>query len=171
MTDFSQCVASHKMRKPQLNRFDSAVPIASARNYEEFKKRVEKFRQLGKMKSHFILGVFGKKSGEFIGQIDLLVLHKKIRWGNFGYHIQNQYWGCGFATEACRIALDISFDDLRFHRLEAATDPKNNASKKVARKIGMRYEGKRLKFFPDNGGRDMMVFGVNAIDYHRERVL
>jgi RimJ/RimL family protein N-acetyltransferase len=88
-----------------------------------------------------------------------------LKWGNLGYHIQNQYWGKGYATEACRRALQIAFQELGFHRVEAATELKNKASIQVAKNIGMLFEGKRVKYFPDNGGIDMVVYGANAIDY------
>ncbi len=165
LTDFSICKSSQGDRLPNCNKFDEEIPTPKSRTYQVFKNRVERHRKHGRMKVHFILAVFERKSGSYIGQIDFFVINKQLRWANLGYQIQNQYWGKGYATEACRLALNIAFSELDFHRIEAATEIQNRASIKVAKKSGMTYEGKRNKFFPENGGIDMVVYGANSIDY------
>jgi RimJ/RimL family protein N-acetyltransferase len=107
----------------------------------------------------------GDRQGDFIGQIDFFVINKQLRWANLGYNIHNQYRNQGYATEAAQLGLKIAFKDLNFHRIEAATELRNKPSQKVALKSGLLREGKRIKFLPDDGGIDMVVFGQNAIDY------
>lgn len=165
LTDFSRCRESNNLRLPLIGKFDEKIPTPNSKNYVAYKKRIEWHRKHGKMKVHFIFAIFNIKNGEYIGQIDLFTINKQLAWANLGYHIQNQYWGKGYAQEACKLALKVAFNNLGFHRIEAAAEPLNKASIKVARKIGLEYEGKRKKFFPDNGGVDMVVFAANAIDY------
>ena len=93
------------------------------------------------------------------------MINSQLRWANLGYNIQNQYRNQGYATEASKLGLKIAFEVLNFHRLEAAAELRNKPSQKVALKAGLKREGVRKKFFPDNGGTDMVVFAQNAIDY------
>lgn len=57
-----------------------------------------------------------------------------------GYRLARAKWGCGYATEAARAARDFAFQTLGVKRLIAMIDPMNDASIRVARKIGMLYE-------------------------------
>jgi RimJ/RimL family protein N-acetyltransferase len=164
-SDFKKCKASHVARLPSSNKFDKPIGAGKELNYEKFKVRVQRFRVLGVNRHHFIFGVFDKHSEVYIGQIDLLMINQEIRWGNLGYHIQNQYYGKGYATEASILALKVAFKLLDFHRIEAAMELDNLASEKVAKNIGLEFEGKRKKFFPNDGGIDMNVYATNAIDY------
>lgn len=131
----------------------------------EFKGRLERQRTNGKDGDHFIFGVFDKKAGTYLGQIDIFTINRQLQWGNLGYHIQNQYFGKGYATEANKLALKVAFKQLGYHRIEAAMELDNKASQKVARRAGLVFEGVRKKFFPEDGGVDMKVFATNAIDY------
>ncbi|MBT4762944.1 MAG: GNAT family N-acetyltransferase [Bdellovibrionaceae bacterium] len=165
LTDFTRCMVSKSNRLSKVSVFDEEISTLSGNTYSEFKQRVEMQRKHGKMRVHFVLALFDKKSDEFVGQIDLFVINKQLRWVNLGYQIHNQYWGKGFATEAAFLAQKLAFTQLDVYRVEAATELKNKAAIKVAKKSGMLYEGKRIKFFPDNGGVDMVVYGANAIDF------
>lgn len=146
-----------------MNKFDGPISLGQV-DYQEFKEKVKRHRSRGKDRIHFIFGIFEKKTGELIGTLDLLTINEQIGWGNLGYHIQNQYYSKGYATEASRLALTIAFKQLNFHRIEAAMEMDNHASKKVAIKSGLKYEGIRKKFFPHEGGIDMRVYATNAID-------
>jgi len=57
-----------------------------------------------------------------------------------GYRLARVHWGKGFATEAAVAVRDYAFDHLSLKRLIAIIDPQNDASIRVATKLGMRYE-------------------------------
>lgn len=164
-SDFKKLKISHEQRTSKQNKFDEPVSAAKETNLEKFKERILRYRRLAKEGHQYIFGIFDKKSGAYIGQIDFFVINKQLRWGNLGYHIQNQFFGQGYATEASKLGLTIAFNALNFHRIESATELSNKASQSVARKAGLKREGKRKKFFPDDGGIDLIVFATNAIDY------
>jgi RimJ/RimL family protein N-acetyltransferase len=58
-----------------------------------------------------------------------------------GYRLARDKWGKGYATEAAQSVRDYAFHTLGVKRLIAMIDPENKASIRVARKLGMRYEG------------------------------
>jgi ribosomal-protein-alanine N-acetyltransferase len=53
--------------------------------------------------------------------------------------IARRFWGCGYATEAARAALQCGFETLKLERIIALAKPENVASRRVIEKIGMRY--------------------------------
>ena len=82
-----------------------------------------------------------KETGAFIGRCGL------IPWtldGQFdvevAYLLDKAYWGQGLATEAARAIVEYAFGPLKMTRLICLVDPGNEASRKVAQKIGMRFE-------------------------------
>lgn len=82
-----------------------------------------------------------KETGKFIGRCGLLP------WNIDGqdevevaYTIAEEYWGQGLGSEAAQALLNYGFEVLNLSRLVCLIDAENNASKKVAEKIGMRFE-------------------------------
>lgn len=81
--------------------------------------------------------------------------------------IHNQFWGQGFASEAARLALKLGFGPVKLNRVEASCEPNHKASRRVAEKARLRYEGIRRKFFIKGAWVDIAVYGMNAVDYKR----
>ena len=57
-----------------------------------------------------------------------------------GWHTRKTRWNQGVATEAAKAARDLAFRRFRLTRLVAIIHPDHFASRRVAEKIGMRYE-------------------------------
>jgi RimJ/RimL family protein N-acetyltransferase len=57
-----------------------------------------------------------------------------------GYRLERLAWGNGYATEAASAVRNHAFTALGIARLISMIDPTNQASIRVAEKIGMRYE-------------------------------
>lgn len=60
---------------------------------------------------------------------------------DIGYRFHPEYWGRGFATEACAACLAFGFETLRLDEIFAFVLPKNVASIRVLEKVGMQSEG------------------------------
>jgi ribosomal-protein-alanine N-acetyltransferase len=82
-----------------------------------------------------------KESGGFVGRCGLLP------WTIDGqqevevaFALSKAYWGQGLATEAAQGILQHGFETLGLSRLICLIDPGNNASIRVAAKIGMSLE-------------------------------
>jgi ribosomal-protein-alanine N-acetyltransferase len=70
-----------------------------------------------------------------------------------GFVLGREHWGRGYATEAAAAMRDHAFGALGLTRLASPIHPDNEASKRVAAKIGMTYErdatfhGRRVELF------------------------
>ena len=69
------------------------------------------------------------------------VLRENLQSCWIGYFLDKVQNGKGYMTEAVRQVVDIAFDELEFHRLEAGVMPHNIGSIKVLQKAGFHKEG------------------------------
>jgi aminoglycoside 6'-N-acetyltransferase len=74
---------------------------------------------------------------------DLIVRTGRLsdRQAEIGWTINPEFQRRGFATEAARELLAMSFGDLGMHRVWAQVDPRNAPSARVCERLGMRQEG------------------------------
>jgi [ribosomal protein S5]-alanine N-acetyltransferase len=82
----------------------------------------------------FAFAIVKNQSGE------LLIRSSSHREGEIGYVIHPGFWGSGYATEAANILFNFGFSTLKLHRIFATCDPRNKASEKGLKKIGMTLE-------------------------------
>lgn len=110
--------------------------------YEETREEVEYFVERCYAKHGFGLwATIDKATGNLIGRCGLLF------WNILGrdevevaYLLAKEYWGIGLATEAAQGIVRYAFEELRIPRLICLIDPENDASQKVAQKLGMNLE-------------------------------
>lgn len=86
------------------------------------------------------LGVEVTDTGELVGDVVLMWHSREHRGGEIGYVLNPEFSGHGYATEAVRRLLGLAFDDLGLHRVIARVDARNDASARLARRLGMRQE-------------------------------
>ncbi len=58
-----------------------------------------------------------------------------------GFRFLPEYWGRGFATQACKASIDFGFDTIGLQRIIALVLPDNPASARVLEKCGMKNTG------------------------------
>ena len=124
--------------EPEITKYIPDAP----RTRDEAKEELEwhmnghpRFPELG------LWATIHKETGKFIGRCGLLP------WTIDGqnevevaYTIARDFWGQGLATEAARAILQYGFEKLNLSRLICLIDQENEASKRVAEKIGMKFE-------------------------------
>jgi ribosomal-protein-alanine N-acetyltransferase len=110
--------------------------------YAETKEELDWF--LNGHPEHPQLGLWAtiyKETNQFIGRCGLLPWtidqHAEVE---VAYLLAKAYWGQGLGTEAAQGILDYGFEQLHLSRLICLIDRDNQASIKVARKIGMTFE-------------------------------
>ena len=86
------------------------------------------------------LGVEVTATGQLVGDVVLMWHSREHRGGEIGYVINPAFGAHGYATEAVRSVLGLAFDVLGLHRVIARVDARNDASARLARRLGMRQE-------------------------------
>jgi ribosomal-protein-alanine N-acetyltransferase len=82
-----------------------------------------------------------KETGRMIGRCGLLPWTIDERHEvEVAYLLGKKYWGQGLGTEAAQAVLEYGFEQLNLSRLICLIDRENQASIKVATKIGMTFE-------------------------------
>lgn len=72
-----------------------------------------------------------------------------------GWRLASEHWGRGLATEAARAVLAYGFDRFGFRRVIAAVQSANQASRRVAEKLGMTLDSTIQR-----NGREVLVFAA-----------
>jgi ribosomal-protein-alanine N-acetyltransferase len=96
-------------------------------------------------KSSATFAIVGGKTGALVGAISLMIKGEHNR-AELGYWIAVDCWNRGYATEASQAILDLGFDSLGLHRIEARHLVRNPASGRVMEKLGMKQEGVQRDF-------------------------
>jgi len=101
--------------------------------------------------------------GLLVGRVSI----HEIQWGaqcgaSIGYWIAASHAGRGIVPTAVAMLSEYAFKR-GVHRLEIAMRPENDASLRVAQKLGFRAEGVRERYlYIDGGWRDHAVFALTA---------
>jgi len=120
-----------------------------------------------------VLGIVLKETREIIGAISLENRDDNNR-AELGYWIGKDYWGHGYCTEAARAIVTYGFRQMNLNRILVYCMAENEDSKKVAKKIGMQYEGRLRQHVKKDGMyKDIDVLGVLSFEFltqHLNRV-
>ncbi|GKX30672.1 N-acetyltransferase [Vallitalea longa] len=162
--DYNTIKNSLKGQNKQQNKFDEEE-INFKNNYskEFFINKVRSIKQNARDDKYYLFRVFKKDDGSYIGGVIIkTILRKNFQWAEIGYWLLNQYWGNGYGAEMVEAAIDIAFNELGYHRLEAYINLDNIASQKTAELAGMQYECTRKGFIYENEvWTDNMVYVIN----------
>src|SRR5260221_11758275 len=89
------------------------------------------------------LGVERKADGVFVGECVLFHFHETSRCAEIGYSLGRPHWGRGYMNEALIALIDVAFGALALNRLEADIDPRNAASERSLKRLGLTQAGFR----------------------------
>jgi ribosomal-protein-serine acetyltransferase len=79
-------------------------------------------------------------NNDFLGGGGVNQINKAHNFANIGYWIRETRQGRGVATAAVRLLVDFAFGTLQLTRVEFAIRPENWPSRRVAEKIGAKFE-------------------------------
>ncbi|SCG70134.1 GNAT family N-acetyltransferase [Micromonospora humi] len=100
-----------------------------------------------------------------VGLGGLSVTSVEHRRGEIGYAVRTAHQGAGLGTEITRLLLDLAFEQVGLHRVEATTRPDNVASRRVLEKAGLRPEGVSRDHLRVRGvWRDSARYAILATD-------
>lgn len=94
-----------------------------------------------------LFSVVLKSSDVLIGDCGLEVMQVEgERVAELGYDFRSDYWNQGYATEAAQAVRDFAFETLRLPKLISLIRVGNQASKRVAEKVGMRLASEFTRY-------------------------
>jgi ribosomal-protein-alanine N-acetyltransferase len=128
---------------------DGTDPV---RSREAFRARCGAWDRQRHFDAAYGFGMFLRTSGRLAGEVSLgSVQRGPFQSAYVGYWVDEALAGQGYVPEGVVALLQYGFEVLGLHRLEAAIVPRNQASRRVAEKLGMRDEGTSLRFLQIQG--------------------
>jgi ribosomal-protein-alanine N-acetyltransferase len=139
---------------PQVMRYMGGRALARKESEESIARMIRWFEADG-----FGQLAVVRKDGELLGRCGILIW-ETAPWKptakaeaqiptetEIGYALGRRHWGRGYATEAATAVRDYAYGELGEGRLIALIQEGNDASRRVAEKLGMAYERDvQLKF-------------------------
>ncbi|MCI6574739.1 GNAT family N-acetyltransferase [Corynebacterium kozikiae] len=103
--------------------------------------------------------------GQAIGDVALWFTDVENRVAEIGWVLDPAYGGKGYATEAVKTVLDLAFDRYSCRRVVAQMDARNNASAKLAERLGMVKEAHhRQDWFSKGEWTDTLIYAMLTSD-------
>ena len=161
----SDLEAIHRLQSiPEVDEYNT---LGIPKDFEETKTVMRPLLEAAKKEKidYYTFAIEQKKDDGFVGLIALVLGSKKYNIAEVWFKLNPSYWGNGFATEALNAMLDLGFDTLKLHRIEAGCAVDNVASRKVLEKAGMQMEGRRRKTLPlKTGWSDNFEYAILESD-------
>lgn len=92
-------------------------------------------------RSLFQWGIERKDDEQVMGTCTLFQIDAANMRAELGYGLASAYWSQGYMREALTALIGFSFEKLKFRRLEADVDPRNENSLRLLDKLGFTREG------------------------------
>jgi ribosomal-protein-alanine N-acetyltransferase len=171
-----------RLRAPRYEDYDAWARLRSAsRSHTEpwepawtadelskgaFRRRIERYdadRTAGVGYPFFVLRA---RDNVLLGACNLNNVRRGVlQSGDIGYWIGSPYVRHGHTRAAVRRVLAFAFDELRLHRVEAACQPANKASRRLLEGVGFQHEGLARAYLNIAGEwRDHERFAILASD-------
>jgi [ribosomal protein S5]-alanine N-acetyltransferase len=111
-------------------------------------------------------GLQRKAGGGLIGTCGLFKWNRGWHSCTLGYELAASAWGEGLMGEALVRVLAWGFEQMQLHRVEAMIHPRNEASIKLARKLGFVHEGcAREAGYWLGAHQDLLHFGLLRTEF------
>ncbi|MDY0407415.1 GNAT family N-acetyltransferase [Virgibacillus soli] len=163
--DYERWLEGCRGRLPSQYKYDDEKMDLSGWTQEKFNNDVvTNLQLLADRDEAYVFGVFRKSDKKHIGKVEFCtIMRDEFQWGLLGYTIHNQYWRKGYGKEAVKEALNMAFQNLHFHRIEAHINVDNKPSIKLAESVGMEFECTRKGFIYEfEEWTDNLVYYMNS---------
>ena len=137
-----------------------------------YRRRLRHYAREARDDHGYAFFVFDQSSGRLTGGLTLSNVRRGVtQSAMLGYWMGAPYAGHGIMTNAVACLMPFVFQDLRLHRLEAATQPNNPASIRVLEKNGFEREGYARRYLKINGvWQDHLFYGLLGDDVAQARL-
>lgn len=154
------------MNDPEITRF------LETRFFPKSKESLSKFiRNMDENPNSLFLGIFLKKSDEYIGNIKIGPINSIHKFADTGIIIgEKQHWNKGFGSEAISAVTEFAFLNLNLNKLNAGCYVQNEGSRKAFVKAGFIEEGRRAEQWFYNGSYvDEVLLGLSKKEWVLQR--
>jgi [ribosomal protein S5]-alanine N-acetyltransferase len=150
-SDYEAWYAGFSGRLPQQSKYDEGQVGLEDCDIAWFSGLCDRHQEQALSDYAYIFGIFSKQTTQHLGNVDLSTIYREEKqWANLGYGVHNQYWKQGFGNEAVRAVLIAGFENLGYHRIEAAINLDNHPSIALAQSVGLQKECVRRGFYYEN---------------------
>lgn len=127
-----------------------------------FRYKLRRYSEDARDDKAYAFFVFRQDDGAFTGAVMLANVRRGVaQAASIGYWTGQAYTGRGYTTAAARAAVRYCFSVLDLHRVEAACQPENAASRKVLVKAGFSQDGLARAYLKIDGQwRDHLLFSI-----------
>jgi RimJ/RimL family protein N-acetyltransferase len=137
-------------KNPEVHKYLWQTP---AKEIEEIIKVIDYVRSQYKKNNIGRFATIIKETGEFIGWTGIKFVDDHTENGNtnfydYGYRLNQKFWGKGYATEASLAWLEYGFNQMNIDKMNAYTHAQNGASNHVLQKVGLKF----MEDYPDKDG-------------------
>lgn len=166
LSDYAAWKVAYSTMQPPLNQWDRKNKPPAELTLPKFKTLLTSQKSNRSDDKFYDCAVFETATRKLIGVVSVMDVLRGVGHSAYlGYAIFNQYWGLGFGSEAVVAMIEIAFEDLDLHRLEAGIEPSNKKSLELARSIGLRKEGlKKRAVFLNGDWVDLVIYAVTSED-------
>lgn len=150
--------------------FPEAGTPDPSRDRDAFRSRCGAWERQRQFDSAYGFGTF-LHDGTLVGEVSLgSVLRGPFQSAYIGYWIDPAQAGNGYTPEAVAIVLRFGFERLGLHRMEAVIVPRNDRSRRVAEKLGLREEGVAQRFLQIQGvWEDHVRYAITREDWEARK--
>ena len=143
---------------PQVMRYWSTPPLP---HRDDALNLLCEIRENFSRRAYMKWGIAIKADNHVIGTATLFNLNVEQRRAEIGYALAREQWGNGLMNEALKRLLQYAFEDLRFRRVEADVDPRNEGSIRTLERLGFQREGYlRERWFVSGETQDALFYGL-----------
>lgn len=167
MDDYEAWRDGHLAHPNMASPFDDVPKSRNELTRDHFQQVIDKSDALRRADQEYILWGFERESGQWVGAASLFdVLRGTQQNAWIGGYLLNSHWSKGYAEEAGQVILQIGFQTIGLHRIEALTSQDNRPTQRVLARLGFRHEGQSRRRVLNRGAwRDVEVFALTSEDY------
>jgi [ribosomal protein S5]-alanine N-acetyltransferase len=165
--DYASWKDAYSSMLPRKNEWDTGNRSPQELSRSNFLKLLKNQSENQSRDRVYDLGIFTSSDQKLIGIVSLMDIIRGLFQNAFlGLTIFNRYWKSGYGKAATEAILDIAFNDLGLHRLEAGVEPRNTRCLRGIRAFGFRKEGRKKRAVYLRGEwRDLMMYSLTCEDY------
>lgn len=150
---YTQCVLEYYLRNKDFLEEWEAIKLDCYYTYDYQELIIE--RELKSIEEGSALRLWIFKKGDNSRTIGCIAFNNIIKGAflscHLGYKMDKDEINKGYISEAIKKGIEIAFEDMKLHRIEANIMPKNKRSMRVVEKLGFYNEGLAKKYLKING--------------------